>query len=366
MKRKFYGILGLLLLATLVGGANADANGSLPTSVFGKLQSHVTSLPTKIMAGVLGLGVFCGGYACLPQELAAAEQSRSEQQSIVQSAAVDTTPVEGVKTEIETKIEQVHEIITKVDQDGHEISARNRLLWLAAYFGDLPTVERSVSEKLYDDYRKYARSIDNHPLIDAMRYAIIGGQLDVVAYLLPQGDNNLPNFLEWRLLEAVEHEQWDIVHYLASHRAEFHQAIIYATKIESTTAIQQLRAAGVTIDDLNLAMREAAGVWGDLSGVKFLHTAGADDLNAALLEAAYWGRLAIMKYLLAQGADALNAALLETVGSVGTRPPFNTLETVKLLVAEGADDIAGALRVLAPHTNSLSFSVLQEYLLSEL
>ena len=347
-------MIAVLLSLLIFGTSSYVKGGSLSARVSGKLQSHVSNLSKKgVVAGIFGLTVLGSGYVCQPA-FARCDGMAHQQHSIVQDADVAQGSVENA----EEVVASVNAMMHRVYEDGSEPSKTIRALWLAAYFGDVAKVQTLVSHALRDGY------VDPIALelSLAMSYAIEGGHLDVVKYLLPQdktvtsttrlGTPRWHHNLRLYSQAALEQERWDILRYIADSGvsfAYFAHTVKHAAATQNETAMFHLRAAGAEVMHFNLVMTEAARM-GQLDEVKFLHTQGADDLKDAMTVAAGAGELAVVQYLHAQGAgvNALNSALLRVAEKVahGWMSADKALEVSEFLIAEGANNLNSALRLV--------------------
>ena len=349
-------LIAVLLSLLIFGTSSYVKGGSLSARVSGKLQSHVSNLSKGVVAGIFGLTVLGSGYVCQPA-FARCDGMAHQQQSIVQNADVAQGSVENA----EEVVASVNAMMHRVYEDGSEPSKTIRALWLAAYFGDVAKVQTLVSHALRDGY------VDPIALelSLAMSYAIEGGHLDVVKYLLPQdktatsttrlGTPRWHHNLRLYSQAALEQERWDILRYIAGSGvsfAYFAHTVKHAAATQNETAMFHLRAAGAEVMHFNLVMTEAARM-GQLDEVKFLHTQGADDLKDAMTVAAGAGELAVVQYLHAQGAgvNALNSALLIVAEKVayGWMSADKALEVSEFLIAEGANNLNSALRLVVDH-----------------
>ena len=88
-------------------------------------------------------------------------------------------------------------------------------LWLASYYGDLEKVKMLDSKFPYDDFDAYPLHEGEEAVFvleEALMYAVIGGHLDVVKYLVAK--KGVPHYafnFAWDLRLAVKHQHWDIV-----------------------------------------------------------------------------------------------------------------------------------------------------------
>ena len=341
------------VLSLLIFGTSSYAGGRWSARLSGKVQSHVSNLSKGVVAGIFGLTVLGSGYVCQPA-FARCDGMAHQQQSIVQNADVAQGSVENA----EEVVASVNAMMHRVYEDGSEPSKTIRALWLAAYFGDVAKVQTLVSHALRDGY------VDPIALelSLAMSYAIEGGHLDVVKYLLPQdktvtsttrlGTPRWHHNLRLYSQAALEQERWDILRYIADSGVSFAHTVKHAAATQNETAMFHLRAAGAEVMHFNLVMTEAARM-GQLDEVKFLHTQGADDLKDAMTVAAGAGELAVVQYLHAQGAgvNALNSALLIVAEKVahGWMSADKALEVSEFLIAEGANNLNSALRLVVDH-----------------
>ena len=355
VQRQIFTVVGMFLLISLVCSVSTDAKGGLPTRLSSKLHGHVSTLSRSFVAGVFTLATLCSGQVCLPQAMAAAEQASSK--SIVQNAEVGQVSPKVVKEARHKDLGYEREISTRLGNFGDEATDEaidsTEELWLASYYGDLAKVKMLDSKFPYDDPNEYPlyEGEELVPILDeALTYAVIGGHLDVVGYLVAKG---IPHS-SFDLRLAVKHQHWDIVLFLAASGVRLDYAIEYAADIQSETALRHLRAAGADVKHLNRAMKHAAQSR-KLDAVKFLHTHGADDLNKAMFVAADMGDFSIVKYLREQGADDINEALLHAVhrldwpltgGMTTSKWWANKKDIIKFLIDEGADNFAEATQTM--------------------
>lgn len=317
-----------VLVSLLVFSTSSYAGGSRwSAKLSNTLKNSYLHNSSLVLAALLAGSLLIPPKHQIELAIGAVENVVQRQQSIVQNAE---------PTQVSERIPYaVEEIISSDWKNDRWFRANHRLLWLMSYYGDVGSVQH-VSQNLLGNNPRQT----SYALHIAMDYAIRGGHLNVVKYLHTQeswSEKALSHFL----LEAARNAHWETMRYLVDRGAKLYSADDYEADIQSEvanfredfeellyligdsvdtrneTALQLLRAAGAEVSYFNFIM-EGEAEDGDLDGVKLLHTAGADDLNRALLAA-------VDNVEYEAGVDDI-------------------LEIAEFLIAKGADDIVGAMR----------------------